>query len=110
MRELAPFYSKASDVLIFNDVGPVKLRGWQEFKEAEDEIMARYSYWKVTPKEFRIRMWGDVALTTATPLLTGETKGGKKHSLTLRHTAVWERKDDGWLIVHDHWSIPWPLS
>lgn len=110
MRDLAPFYSKAPDVIIFNDVEPVKFRGWKEFKEAEEKIMAKFSHWKVTPKDLKLLTWGDVALTTATPLLTGESKAGKRYNLTLRHTAAWERMDNVWLIIHDHWSIPWPSS
>jgi ketosteroid isomerase-like protein len=107
---LAPFYSKEPGVVIFNDVEPVKFEGWEEFKEGESKIMSRTSTWKVQPKDVRGTTWGDVAVSTATPILTGESKAGKSYNLTIRHTAVWERKGGRWLIIHEHWSIPWPSS
>jgi ketosteroid isomerase-like protein len=110
MKKLAPFYSKEPGNVIFNDIEPVKLEGWEEFKEAETKIMSRFSTWKVEPNDVRVTAWDNVAVSTATPLLTGKSKAGKSYSLTIRHTAVWERKGDSWLIIHEHWSIPWPSS
>jgi len=110
MESLAPFYSKERGNVFFNDVEPVKFEGWEEFKEAEAKIMSRMSTWKVEPNDVRVTVWGKVAVSTATPSLTGRSKAGKSYNLTLRHTAVWERKGDRWLIVHEHWSIPWPSS
>jgi len=110
MERLAPFYSMEPGIVIFNDVEPVKFEGWEEFKDAEARIMSRVSTWKVDPNDVRVTTWGNVALTTATPVLTGSSKAGKSYNLTIRHTAVWERKADRWLIVHEHWSIPWPSS
>lgn len=110
MGKMARFYSKESDVVIFNDIEPVKLQGWKEFKDAEERIMDGFSRWKVAPKDLKLMDWGDVVLTTATPVLDAVLKDGKTYNLTLRHTAVWERRGNVWLIVHDHWSIPWPSS
>jgi ketosteroid isomerase-like protein len=108
METLAPFYSKAPDTIIFNDVEPANLKGWKRFRDAEVKIMARVSHWKVTPKDLKISLWGKVALSTATPRLVGESKAGRKYNVTMLHTAVWERKGDSWLIIHEHWSIPLP--
>ena len=110
MERLAPFYSKRPGNVIFNDVEPVKFEGWEEFKEAEAKIMAKVSTWKVEPNDVRVTIWGNVAVSTATPILTGKSKAGKSYNLTIRHTAVWERKGKRWLIIHEHWSIPWPSS
>jgi ketosteroid isomerase-like protein len=110
MEKLAPFYSQSPGLVVFNDVEPVKFDGWREFAEAERKIMEKMSWWKTNPKDLRVTIWGDVALTTATPVLEGEFKSGRKAVLTLRHTAVWRRKGGRWLIIHDHWSIPLPSS
>jgi len=110
MRRLAPFYSKGPDLVVFNDVEPVKFNSWKEFADAESKIMAKFLWWKNTPRNLMIRVWDEVALSTATPTLTGESKSRKKYRLTLRHTAVWRKERGRWLIMHDHWSIPWPSS
>lgn len=110
MEKLTPFYSQSPDLLVFNDVEPVKFDGWKAFAEAERKIMARFSWWNTNPKDLRVSVWGKVALSTATPILSGENTSGKKYNLTIRHTAVWRKEGERWVIMHDHWSIPWPSS
>lgn len=110
LENLAPFYAKDRVVVIFNDVEPVKFEGWDAFKKGEEEIMAGVSTWKVTQKDIRVSTWKRVALTTATPVMSGKMKTGRRFKANLRHTAVWEKKGDRGLIIHEHWSIPWPHS
>jgi ketosteroid isomerase-like protein len=107
MKKLAPFCSKKPKLLVFNDVEPMKLEGWEAFREAEGNVMARMSRWKLRPDGLRASVWENVGLSTATPLPTGESKAGKRCSLVLGHTAVWEKRGGQWLMVHHHWSIPW---
>jgi ketosteroid isomerase-like protein len=110
IEKLAPFYSKAPGVVIFNDVEPVKFESWNEFRDAEAEIMARMSHRNVKPKALTVSVWGNMALSTSTPVLTAESSAGEQYSMVLRRTAIWEKRGRSWLIVHEHWSIPWPSA
>jgi len=71
--------------------------------------MSRVSWWVTKAKDLRVKVWGNIALSTATPTLTGDSKAGKHYdNVVFRHTAVWEKKRGHWQIIHDHWSIPLP--
>ena len=106
MERMAPYYSKDPGVVIFNDVEPANLVGWERFKEEESKIMARTSEWNLEPKDVKVTVWGPVGLTTAVPVLRGKSKKGSGYESPIRHTAVWEKKGDHWQIVHEHWSFP----
>ena len=39
-------------------------------------------------------------------LLDGALKGGSPIHVVIRHTAIWEKRGNDWLIVHEHVSVP----
>ena len=58
--------------------------------------------------DLRVVRHGDVAWTTLTFHLSAVLKDGGGLVLDGRHTAIWERRDGRWLIVHEHLSVPLP--
>jgi ketosteroid isomerase-like protein len=65
----------------------------------------------VTPNmdELKLTRRGNVAWTSVTFSLTSAPMGGgQATTLNARHTAIWERRGNQWLIVHEHVSVPLP--
>ena len=40
--------------------------------------------------------------------LSAKPKAGGDMEIDCRHTAIWEKRDGKWLIVHEHVSAPLP--
>ena len=59
-------------------------------------------------EDFRAHVNGKEAWTTATFRADAVTKEGASQSLQGRWTAVWEKRGNDWLIVHEHTSVPLP--
>jgi ketosteroid isomerase-like protein len=106
----AKFYAKDAD-LIFYDIAPMKYNGWQEYHDGVQKYffdMATSA--KLTPNlnDLKVTVRGDVAWTTVTFRLSSTLKAGGTQELEARHTAIWERRNGHWLIVHEHVSVPLP--
>lgn len=104
----APFYAK--DVsLAFFDLAPLKYTGWDDYAAGVKKVFADVTSIKFQLNDdLQVHRTGKVAWTTATLGAVMVTKGGAKESLTGRWTVVLEKRDKGWLIVHEHYSVPMP--
>ena len=97
------FYSKNPD-LVFYDIGPIHI-GWDQYrKNIEKSFNEIESLSLSLNDDLRVIIRDRLALTTATGRLAARTKGGKSSDSDIRFTGVWEKKDDVWQLVHDHWS------
>ena len=103
------FYAKDGR-LVFFDVTPLKYRGWAEYKKGvQKAFFDQISGGKLRPnRDLRITRRGDVAWMTLTFHLSFTFKNGRPVELDCRHSAVWERRKNKWLIVHEHISAPLP--
>ena len=102
----APFYAKDAG-LVFYDIAPRKFTGWAEYeKTIRDMFKTVRSLRMKVNDDAQVRVVGTVAWATAT--IDGEMVGtdGSKTILDGRWTSVWERRPSGWLIVHEHFSMP----
>ena len=97
------FYSKDPD-LVFYDIGPIHI-GWDQYqKNIEKSFKEIESLGLSLNDDLRVIIRDVLALTTATGRLAARTKGGKSSDSDIRFTGVWDKKDDVWQLVHDHWS------
>lgn len=103
----AAFYAPDAD-LVFFDVAPLQYRGWAEYKAGvQQAFFDQISAGRLAPNDdLKITRRGDVAWMTLTFHLSFTMKTGAAVELDCRHSAVWEKRGDRWLIVHEHISAP----
>jgi uncharacterized protein (TIGR02246 family) len=97
----------ASDLLMFDVVGPVSLRGLDEYRRTWVE---QFFPWHGGTGRFElvdleVSAGADVAFATALLECAG-TEDGKRVAFTLRLTVGLEKREGGWTIVHEHHSQP----
>ena len=103
---MAPFFAKEPE-LVFYDLAPMKFVGWAEYEKALHELLGRYESLQILAKDdLRATRHGNVVWVTTTFHLAGKKKDGKSVVIDGRHTAIWEKRGEKWLIVHEHWSKP----
>jgi uncharacterized protein (TIGR02246 family) len=103
----APLYAKDA-ALVFYDLEPVKWVGWEQYAAGVGpSILSKFSSiaFSVNP-DLVARRQGDSAWTAVTVDANGVLKAGGPIRVTIRHTAIWERRGSQWLIVHEHVSVP----
>jgi ketosteroid isomerase-like protein len=103
----AALYAKDAG-LVFYDLEPLKYTGWNEYKAGVGpNILAKFDNVKFTVNDdVKTTMHGSIAWTTATVKADGALKGGAPVHVVARHTAIWEKRNGNWLIVHEHVSVP----
>jgi len=105
----AKFYAKDADLPFF-DVAPLKYKNWADYRagviKAFTEPMASG---KLTPNDdLKVTQRGIIVWTTLTFHLSAQPKSGPALEIDCRHTAIWEKRGNKWLIVHEHVSAPLP--
>ena len=105
--QAAPLYAKDAD-LVFYDLEPAKYVGWAEYKAGVvPHILAKFASIAFTVNDdVNTTRRGNLAWTSATVKGDGVLKGGGPVHVIIRHTAIWERRGNNWLIVHEHVSVP----
>jgi ketosteroid isomerase-like protein len=102
------FYAQGPHV--FFDVEPLKYDSWDEYQSAVSKELAEYKAAKFTLNDdAQIHKSGDAYWVTATVASDMTQKSGKREMATFRWTAVFEKQDGKWMIVHEHVSEPQPL-
>lgn len=104
----APFYAQGPGH-VYYDITPMEYKGWAEYAEGVKKVFADYSSAKFTlGKDARVHRHGNLAWGAATWHAELLKKDGSKDTMDGRWTAVWEKRGDDWIIVHDHFSVPLP--
>lgn len=101
----AQFYVKGPHV--FFDIAPVKYNSWDEYYAGVKNVLAGFqsATFKVND-DAQIHPAGKDVWITATIASDMVEKSGKHDMSTMRWTAVFEKTDGKWLIVHEHVSEP----
>jgi ketosteroid isomerase-like protein len=103
----APFYDK-SPADVFYDFAPLQYKGWTDYEAGVKQALGTFEYLKLTlHDDARVHRSGNIAWGTATWSGEGKLKNGNKLVLEGRWTLVWEKKGANWLVVHEHFSVPW---
>jgi ketosteroid isomerase-like protein len=102
------FYAQGPHV--FFDVEPLKYDSWDEYQSAVSKELADYKAAKFTVHDdAQIHKSGDAYWVTATVASDMTQKSGKREMATFRWTAIFEKQNGKWLIVHEHVSVPQAL-
>jgi ketosteroid isomerase-like protein len=106
----AKYYATKDADMVVYDIAPLKYKGWAEYaKGVKENFFDGAVSAKLTPNDdLAVTRRGNIAWTTVTFHLSGKLKSGDSMELDARHTAIWEKRDAKWLIVHEHISAPLP--
>ena len=95
---------------VFFDVSPLKYGNWDDYQATVSKELADYKAAKCNVNDdAQIHKSGDAYWVTATVAYDMTHKSGKRDMGNFRWTAVFEKQDGKWLIVHEHVSEPQPL-
>lgn len=92
---------------MFFDITPLKYASWDEYQAGVTKVLADYKSAKFRVNDdAQIHKSGDAAWITATVAYEMTHKSGKVDMSNFRWTAIFEKQDGKWLIVHEHVSAP----
>lgn len=105
IEQLMPLYSP--DIVYFDLVPPLRYTGL-------DAIRRNFQRWfdtwaspiGVEIRDLDIRMSGDGAAAHLLHRTSGTLKDGREVGYWVRVTVCCQQSDDGWLITHEHVSLP----
>ena len=104
----ARFYAQDSN-LVFYDVAPFSYHGWKEYDQGVRKEFFNDNFESATlsaGKDLKVTRRGTIAWTTVSMHLSEKTKDGNGLEKDLRYTGIWERRGNGWVLVHEHLSAP----
>ena len=103
--EQAQYYAKGPHV--FFDIAPLKYNSWEEYQTGVAKELGDYKAAKfVVNNDAQIHRAGDIEWVTATVASDMTRKSGKRDMGTFRWTAVFQKDEGKWLIIHEHVSAP----
>ena len=102
------FYAQGPHV--FFDEAPLKYDSWSQFESGVAKLLTaiQSATWTVNNDAQIHRAGSDVVWATATITQKALLKNGSHDNATLRWTAVFQKQNGRWLIVHEHISRPTP--
>ena len=105
--KIKPFYTKDPDAVIF-DLSPLEYHGAAAYIAGSQKEFADYQSLALTIRgDARVHgMTPDSAWATATVDIALVHKDGKKETMPVRWTSIWQKDGGNWIIVHEHWSAP----
>jgi ketosteroid isomerase-like protein len=102
---VARFYAQGPHT--FFDIAPLKYSSWEEYQANVKNVLADYSSAKFTVNDDALlHPAGNYVWATATVKEEMKHKNGKVEMGSFRWTVVFEKQAGGWLIVHEHVSVP----
>lgn len=109
LDEEMAFYAKDPGLVFYDMTPPLKYNGWYEYREGiKKAYLHKVLSAKLTPNDdLKVTRRGNVAWTTVTFHFSATMKTGENKDIEARHTAVWEKRGDKWIIVHEHVSVPY---
>lgn len=106
MAKVAPFYAKETGLAFF-DVAPLKYGSWAEYAAGFKAASADWKSIKIDINpDFQAHSNGAIAWVTLTANVTTQMKDGKTETAKARMTEILQKEKNGWLIIHEHASVP----
>lgn len=107
MKGVTRYYWNSPDLVVFDVIPPLSYVGWESFRKDWEGFFDGF-------KEITVYDWTDVHIQAVGNLgwmralvhILGTLQDGKPLDMTFRDTAIFERKDGKWVVVHDHGSVP----
>ena len=95
----------APDVLWF-DIPPFASKGVQPAKQMFDTVFGGFESINVEILEMDVMLNGNMGVVCTVQRSNIVTKSGDKKQVLARQTDCFEKRDDGWQLVHQHASVP----
>jgi len=103
-------FAHDAELVIFNSVPAVTYSGWENWNTVVHEAFDQYAEAEISYREAVITICpsGDAAWLRC--YLDGEMTSAEGTRVIdgIRTTWILDRRDEGWKIVHSHWSMPEP--
>ena len=101
-----PFYSSAANNVYF-DIAPLQYRGTEAYQQGVTQLLKTFRSISFQHNgDLEIHPIGDQAWCTETLTAAIVHVDGNKGNLPIRWTAIWEKQNGNWVIVHEHVSAP----
>ena len=95
----------ASNVLWF-DIPPFASRGVGPARKLFDETFAKFESCTVDILELDVVVNGDMGIACTVQSTNIVLKGGATRHVMARQTDCFERRENGWVLIHQHASVP----
>ncbi len=106
---LAGFYVKNNNLTVFTPWKPFEVyQGWTAYRQGLEKYVATpFTRVKITLNDdLEAQRRGKIAWSTATLHIETESRNGTLIPGDARQTLIWYLTDDGWRILHEHFSFP----
>jgi ketosteroid isomerase-like protein len=101
-----PFYSNAPNNVYF-DIAPLQYRGIEAYQQGVAQLLKAFRTISFQHNgDLEIHPMGNQAWCTETLQMSIVHTDGNKGNMPLRWTAIWEKQNGNWVIVHEHVSTP----
>jgi ketosteroid isomerase-like protein len=97
---------------VFDVMPPLFVKGaepyrcnWQDWFDALDDGPVDFQF-----VELQLAVGGDLAYCFSVNRLRARYRDGTRHDAQTRATACFRKIDGRWLVVHEHASVPMPVS
>jgi ketosteroid isomerase-like protein len=107
ISKVAPYYAGDADLAYF-DIVPLKYNNWKEYGEGAQKYLFEPNR-SISAKlndDFAVHRRGTLAWATFTLAIDLVSKEGASSHLNARWTMVLEKRSKGWVVVHEHVSVP----
>lgn len=101
----------ATDVLAFDAVGPLQFKGVDAYRQHWQncfEFCTGEGYFEIS--ELAIHVSGDLAYSHFISHCGGTNEQGEMQSAWMRGSRCWQRQEDDWKVVHEHFSMPFDMT
>lgn len=107
MAKIEPYYASDADFTYF-DLAPLKYDNWADYRAGvQKAIFGPNQSLKITPNDdLRVHRRGSLAWATFTFGADIVSKQGASSHLNGRWTMILEKRSAGWIVVHEHVSVP----
>ena len=107
ISKVAPYYAGDADLAYF-DIVPLKYNNWKEYSEGAQKYLIEPNR-SISAKlndDLAVHRRGTLAWATFTLAIDLVSKEGASSHLNARWTMVLEKRSNGWVVVHEHVSLP----
>jgi ketosteroid isomerase-like protein len=107
LAKIEPYYAADTDFTYF-DLAPMKYNNWAEYRAGAPKAIfePNQSIKFKLNDDLRVHRRGSLAWATVTFGADIVSKQGANSHLSGRWTMVLEKRTRGWIVVHEHVSVP----
>ena len=107
ISKVARYYAADADLTYF-DIVPLKYNNWKEYSAGAQKYLfdPNRSIGTKLNDDLAVHRRGSLAWATFTLAIELVSKEGASSHLNARWTMVLEKRAKGWIVVHEHVSVP----